>query len=297
MGAFSMSAVPVTVNLHITPACNYHCGFCYAVFAGLRAARGPEEWIEVIRLLAAAPPLFGRYKIDKLTFAGGEPTLVPYLPELLRATRDSGLVSSLVTNGTRLSQAFLERTAPDLDWVALSIESANEATNERLGRGAGAHVATVRSAVRRLRAYPHIRLKLNTVVTSLNWQEDLHDLVREIGPARWKVLQATRIEDQNGSTIDQYEVTEEQFVAFRDRHADLDPVCESESSIKGSYLMIDPERRFFGNSKGRHVYSQPVLDVGVEEAARQIDWSPAAFLARGGSYDWRRPGAVDGRAA
>ena len=92
--------VPVTVNLHITPTCNYNCEFCYAVFRELHAARSPEEWIEVIRLLAEAPPLLGRYKIDKLTFAGGEPTLVPYLTELLRATRDAGLVPSLVTNGT-----------------------------------------------------------------------------------------------------------------------------------------------------------------------------------------------------
>ncbi len=291
------SFVPVTVNLHITPACNYKCGFCYAVFAGLRASRSPEPWLAVIRLLGATPPLLGRYKIDKITFAGGEPTLVPYLPELLRATRASGLVSSLVTNGTRLSRAFLEQTAADLDWVALSIESADDSTNARLGRGFGAHGATVRAAVACLRRHPHIRLKLNTVVNSLNWREDLHDLVREIGPDRWKVLQATRIEDQNGSTIDRYAVTEEQFAAFCDRHADLAPVCESEASIKGSYLMIDPERRFFGNSTGRHVYSGPVLDIGVEEAARQIDWSPAAFVARGGSYDWRGPGAADGRAA
>ncbi len=282
--------VPVTANLHITSACNYRCVFCYAVFPGLRAARGPEEWIDVIRLLAAAPPLLGRYKIDKLTFAGGEPTLVPYLPELLRTTRDAGFVSSLVTNGTGISVALLEACADYLDWVALSIDSPNEDTNALLGRGNGDHVAQTLAAAALLRRYPRIRIKLNTVVTSLNWQEDFHHLVRHVGPERWKVLQATRIEDQNGETIAPYQVKAEQFAAFCRRHADLNPISEREDDIKGSYLMIDPERRFFGNSSGRHVYSEPILRVGVEEAVRQVGWSPDAFVARGGSYEWRKAG-------
>lgn len=284
--------VPVTVNLHLTPACNYACGFCYAIFAGLRAARDPKEWIEVIQLLAQAPPLFGRYKIDKLTFAGGEPTLVPYLPQLLRAAKEAGLVTCLVTNGTRLTDGFLARCAPYLDWVALSIESGNEATNAKLGRGTGNHVATIRAAVTRLRRYPHIRLKINTVVTSLNWDDDLHDLLQELRPDRWKLLQATRIEDQNVETIALYEVAAEQFAAFCGRHADLNPVCETEDAIKGSYLMIDPERRFFGNSKGVYSPSAPILDVGVVEAVRQTGWSPTSFIARGGSYEWRNGSEV-----
>lgn len=289
MDTFDKTIVPVTVNLHITPKCNYDCGFCYAVFAGLHAARGPEEWINVIRLLAQAPLLFGRYKIDKLTFAGGEPTLVPYLPQLLQAAKEAGFVACLVTNGTRLTDAFLAQCAPYLDWVALSIESGNEATNARLGRGTGNHVATIRAAATRLRRFPHIRLKINTVVTSFNWDEDLHDLLQELRPDRWKVLQATRIEDQNGKTIALYEVTAEQFGAFFRRHADLSPVGETEDDIKGSYLMIDPELRFFGNSEGVYLPSAPILDVGVEEAVRQTGWSPAALLARGGSYEWRKP--------
>ena len=103
--------IPVTANLHVTSVCNYRCVFCYAVFPGLRVARGPEEWIAVIRLLAEAPPLLGRYKIDKLTFAGGEPTLVPYLPELLRTTAWSSsprcLAWELRTGGRKLAGQFM----------------------------------------------------------------------------------------------------------------------------------------------------------------------------------------------
>jgi len=281
--------VPVTVNLHLTPACNYRCGFCFAVFRGLHAARGPEEWIALIQLLAANPILLGRGRIDKLTFAGGEPTLVRYLPQLLHA-KEAGFVTCLVTNGTGLTDAFLEECAPYLDWVALSIDSPSEATNAALGRGTGAHLETTWAAVERLRRYPHIRLKLNTVVTKLNWQEDFHELVTRIRPRRWKVLQATRIEDQNGATIADYEVTAEQFADFCERHQDLRPVPETEEQIKGSYLMIDPHRRFFGNSQDRYVYSDPVLEIGAEEAVRQVGWTPEAFLARGGSYDWRDSG-------
>lgn len=239
------------------------------------------------RLLLDTAPLLSRYRIDKLTFAGGEPTLVPFLPELLHETRQVGLVSTLVTNGSTLTSEFLAKAAPSPDWVALSIESPSERTNAELGRGFGSHVRTTRAAVDRLRDQGCIRLKLNTVVTSLNWQEDLHELVTWVRPERWKVFQATRIEDQNGTTIGNYAVSGEQFAEFCARHADLDPVCESSDAIRGSYLMIDPRGRFFGNAQGHHVYSDPIAKVGIEEAVRQVGWSPLAFLARGGSYLWR----------
>jgi len=280
-----------TVNLHPTWRCNYQCGFCHSTFPGIGDSLGREEWKTLIRTLGCAPPIHGRFEIDKISIAGGEPTLVPFLPELLREVRRHDLVSSLITNGSGLRGELLQEIAEYLDWVALSIDSQDEGTNVRLGRGSGAHVRTTKRAVERLRAHDHVRIKLNTVVTRLNWREDLHRLVAWVRPDRWKVFQAMRVEDQNGSRMGEFSVSDAQFARFCERHADLDPVCESAEAMRGSYLMIDPRGRFFGNSRGRHVYSDPVSLVGVEEAVRQVGWSPEAFLARGGSYDWRTAGS------
>ncbi len=66
----------------------------------------------------------------------------------------------------------------------------------------------------------------------------------------------------------------------------LGPVAEGNDDMQGSYVMVDPLGRFFGNATGRHVYSAPILEVGVEAALAQVGVSTAKFEARGGRYTW-----------
>ena len=65
--------------------------------------------------------------------------------------------------------------------------------------------------------------------------------------------------------------------------------------MMGSYIMIDPEGRFFDNHAGEHHYSKPILEVGVEEAFSSVYYDPVKFLVRGGSYDYRKNTIPDER--
>jgi len=60
----------------------------------------------------------------------------------------------------------------------------------------------------------------------------------------------------------------------------------STSEIKGSYVMVDPAGRFFENTSGRHIYSQPILEVGVRRAMNKMGYDFAKFVKRGGLYKW-----------
>jgi radical S-adenosyl methionine domain-containing protein 2 len=53
-----------------------------------------------------------------------------------------------------------------------------------------------------------------------------------------------------------------------------------------SYVMIDPAGRFFDSAQGTYIYSLPILEVGVEEALKQVSINPERFRERGGNYDW-----------
>ena len=64
------------------------------------------------------------------------------------------------------------------------------------------------------------------------------------------------------------------------------PVAEDNEAMRGSYVMVDPLGRFYGNALGRHIYSEPILAVGVERALAQVGWEPEKFFARGGRYQW-----------
>lgn len=285
------SHIPPAVNFHLWKPCNLRCKFCYAVFDddhSLRAVRGgvaetdARRIVEMLRCAGA----------EKLTFVGGEPTLCPHLPSLLRRTRDLGFINTLVTNGARLKR-LLDAVPDCIDWVGLSVDSANEATQAALGRGKGDHIAKSIEHFRRLHER-RIRVKLNTVVASLNWREDMTDFVLRTRPERWKVFQVLPIEGQNTGAVEPLLISSDQFQAFVDRHRGLAAhgitvAAESNEDMTGSYAMIDPLGRFFSNVGGRHVYSPPILDVGVVAAFRAITFDPARFDARGGRYDWGNP--------
>ncbi len=275
---------PVAVNFHLYKPCNYRCRFCFATYRDIEGHLPLADALALLRALREAGA-------DKLNFAGGEPTLHPHIGELVAEARRLGFITSLITNGARLDR-LLDDHAADLDWVGISIDSGDEAIQAELGRGRGGHVERSRRHAARVHSLG-IGLKLNTVVTALNWQEDMHELVRELRPARWKVFQVLAIDGQNDGAVEPLLITRTHFRAFVERHRDLDaeglgPVAEDNDAMTDSYAMIDPLGRFYGNHGGRYVYSRPVLEIGVAAALAEVDFQVRRLIARGGLYPWRR---------
>jgi radical S-adenosyl methionine domain-containing protein 2 len=275
---------PVSVNFHLFKPCNLRCRFCFATFRDVRG-RLP---VGQARLLLEQLALEGT---EKVTFVGGEPTLHPEVGQLVRHAHEIGLTTCLVTNGARLD-ALLDRQPDTIDWVGLSVDSPDEAIQSALGRGDGTHVAGSLRLADRCRELG-IRLKLNSVVTALNHLEDASACVRRFAPERWKVFQVLALEGQNDGSVEDLLISDSQFAGYVARHGHLAaeglaPIVEDNDAMTSSYVMVDPLGRFIGNSTGRHVYSEPILRVGVSAALRQVDWSAAKFDERGGNYDWRR---------
>lgn len=272
---------PISVNYHLYKPCNYHCQFCFATFTDIEGSLDLAAQRRLLVCLREAG-------CEKINFAGGEPTLYRGLGELLHAARDLGFVTAIITNGARLGP-LLDDHADDLDWVGLSIDSADEGVQASLGRGRGNHVAASRRLALAVRD-AGIKLKLNTVVTARTWQEDMRPLIRELRPHRWKVFQVLPVGGQNDRKVESLLVTADQFAGFVARHADLPapftPIVEDNAAMTGSYAMIDPLGRFFSNITGHHTYSRPILDVGVATALQESRFMPHRLVRRGGVYAW-----------
>ena len=105
------------INFHLLQACNMRCGHCFA--ASLHTRHLPlDEAGEIVRLLS-------QEGFKKINFAGGEPMLYPELDSLIREAKESGMTTSIITNGTKITDIWLDAMSGYLDWVALSIDSAN----------------------------------------------------------------------------------------------------------------------------------------------------------------------------
>jgi len=273
------------VNWHLTTICNYKCRFCFMTGASVPPGSAQEHDAglpspaahRLLRLLKAAGA-------RKITYSGGELTLCRKLPDLVQVAKSLGLTVMLVSNSTGITRSFLREAGRYLDAVKLSVESNSSSVEARMGRGSGRHVEHVLRAADCCRR-AGVRLMVNTVVTSENWMEDLHQLIRTIGPTRWKVFQVLKVAGENEGEWSDLSVTDAQFAEFVSRHRDLGPVAEDNHLMTGSYAMLDPWGRFFQHDGARYVYSRSVLEVGVMEALGQVGWSQQRFLRRGGRYE------------
>ena len=79
-------------------------------------------------------------------------------------------------------------------------------------------------------------------------------------------------------------MTDIQFQAFVARHAAYRSIAvvEDNQDMQESYIMVDPQGRFFQNSPvfAGYQYSQPILEVGAEKAFEQVNFNPERFLSR-----------------
>lgn len=287
-----MSIAIPTVNYHLWRPCNMRCGFCFATFQDIPVQTLPkghldrEDCLTVVELLARAG-------FEKINFAGGEPILCPWLPELIRCAGDLGLTTSVVTNGSPVTPAWLKSVEGCLDWAALSVDSVDPGTLLRTGRTTSSGPLSDRDyliIVDSLRS-AGVRLKVNTVVTRFNLHEDLTDFIIEATPERWKLLQVLPVEGQNDSAVGDYLVSEGEFARFvrgsrRVEAYGVTVVPENNDRMRGSYAMVDPAGRFFDNVAGGHTYGRSIIEVGVDEALTDVSIDSGKFLLRNGLYDW-----------
>jgi radical S-adenosyl methionine domain-containing protein 2 len=283
---------PVSVNYHFTRKCNKTCAFCFHTEKTSFVA-SEADMQRGLRLLRDAG-------MRKINFAGGEPFLYPKkLAMLCRFCKEElGLESvSIITNGTLVTEGWMRAHARWVDVLGVSCDSFDEETNMRIGRGSGENVAQLF----RIRAWCQllgVKFKLNTVVCTHNWREDMASTVERLDPFRWKVFQVLLVEGENddGSALDKRKrdarellISDEQFRAFCDRHEHLACfVPEPNSLMASSYLILDEYLCFLDKGSGREKQSRCILDVGVQAALDEVRWDQDAFRARGGMYEWSK---------
>lgn len=289
----------MTINWHVTEACNYRCQYCYAHWKDRPDPRElfhdfgrSRDLLERLLLFFhpenTANPLRQRlnWKAVRLNIAGGEPSILNgRLINLAKVARDIGFQLSIISNGSRLSRDVIERLAPHLTCLGISLDSANSITNRDIGRidrqgrlpdiaGLIANLQIARSIT------PEITIKLNTVVNRLNAYEDLSRLVDQIKPDRWKILRMLPVTNQSLA------ISDDQFSAFVFRHRSYESIqcVEDHSDMSESYLMVDPFGRFFQNQHlligDGYVYSQPILLVGPEVAFAELRFNSDSFSSR-----------------
>jgi len=281
-----------SVNYHLWEPCNMRCKFCFATFKDVKQHILPRGHLPQLDAIKVVEEL-ARFGFEKITFAGGEPTLCPWLPQLIESAKRGGMTTMIVTNGSKIDQSFLSSVQPNLDWIALSIDSLDENTNLMAGRALVGkqplNAAYYLELTKQIKDFG-FGLKINTVVNRTNFQQNLSDFILSANPKRWKILQVLPIQEQNDFEIDKFIINSKEFNHFVETHLPLSDsvvlVPETNQNMKGSYVMVDPAGRFFDNALGKHNYSNPILEIGLVSALEEVNLSFERFIDRGGIYNW-----------
>jgi radical S-adenosyl methionine domain-containing protein 2 len=283
----------LVINYHVTEKCNYTCQFCYAQWNKPNELHANANKAET--LLAFLASYFIKnsknriqqkmpYQNVRLNFAGGEPMLLQQrFASLLTTAKTLGFELSLITNGHFLTDKFITQYGSLFSMIGISYDSQLTLSQKEIGRvdrkGESISSDNLLHKVTLLRQVnPNIQIKINTVVNSVNQYEDFTQLISTITPTKWKVLQVLPVENNA------LQITNKAFNNFLNRHKKIAHFisAENNSSMTHSYLMINPEGKFYQNKMNNngYNYSGSIIETGVDEALQQVEIDWTAFLNR-----------------
>lgn len=241
--------LPPFVDLRPLGRCNLSCPFCFGPRHEV-TSMSRETALRVADVIRAAG-------VRGVVISGGEPTLLPYLAELVAYLRsdlptgEPGPQVVLSTNGLA-PMATMQRILPNLSWIALPMESGVLNEHKALRTGVAGHRDRVLGLLAEVRKnHARVGVKLGTVVTQWNVSgaPRVLDLIEDYAlPDVWKVYQMSETnygaDNRARLAIDNHtfeDVAEQCASAASKRGVRLRVYRNSTRS--GSYLFIDPDCR------------------------------------------------------
>lgn len=159
--------------------CNFRCGYCHNA-ALLAAHREGMTWERVEQACIH----FRKHWADGVVITGGEPTLSPALPELIRRLKRHGFAIKLDTNGSRPD--VLATVLAEVDYVALDIKC-SQATYPRLT--GFTEVELIAQSLALIRTHARAYELRTTLLEEFHSDADLHEVGQWIDGASRLVLQ------------------------------------------------------------------------------------------------------------
>ncbi len=159
---------PLSLLCELTYRCNLQCPYCYnpLAFDKYRDELTTQQWCTVLSDAAGLG-------VVQTHFSGGEPTLRRDLATLVGAASRAGLYTNLITQGTFLDDATLDRLLESgLDHVQISIQAPERELADRIA-GTAVHEKKL-DALKRVRERD-VALTLNCVIHRLN-----HDKIADV---------------------------------------------------------------------------------------------------------------------
>lgn len=172
-----LQSAPRRLVLELTNRCNLNCVMCGRNAADFQPTQFQMEWLKYFEPV--------RNLVEEVTLMGwGEPTVHPDFVEFLRWAYESGMRKYFCTNGMRLEQLTPALFEYHTDIFAVSLDGAEEKTNQSIRRGSDFHkILKALEQINRKKAQEHLEYPYNNFVFTAMKQNirELPALVRLAG--------------------------------------------------------------------------------------------------------------------
>lgn len=265
----------LTVNWHFTQACNMRCKYCFV-----------SKCHEFCK--ADYDIILGKIKdkFERVNFVGGEPTVSPYILELVKAAKSYGLKVTMVTNGYKMAKnpEFADELLKNLDGIGISIDSLSPETNTHIGRCHCNQTLTTTEYYELCKKIKSrgIPLKINTVVSRANINEDFNKFYETVRPERIKMFQVLVPNLPTKQDFSDFLITKEEYDSFVEKHRKngFKIVAEDNAHMIGAYIMINSEGCFENNDAGIRSKSLVHPDVTIDSAFEEVHIDMTRYMYR-----------------
>lgn len=269
------------VNLHVTEKCNYQCRYCFAHF-GNKKDLSLSAWQKIVDNISSSG------LVDAINFAGGEPLLYSDFVPFFLLCHNRGFALSIISNGSLLQNKnlFPPSLFAMLDTLGISIDSFSADTLRSLGcctrSGKILNQQDFQEILRlALSVNPNLKIKINTVVSSVNVNEVFPDFVHELALARWKFLKIKPFSGY-GKNNESLLVSEEQFDSFCRRNMPKTGIGVAERDMKNSYIIIDNQGNLLDSSSLSYFVVGNLLEESFEDILNRFSFDKEEYGQRYG---------------
>ena len=185
---------PILAVFEVNLQCNSKCGYCDLPLNVGRYEMSREEIKRIFTDLY-------RDGLRYIFVQGGEPTLRKDLIEILEDLHNIGFALTLITNGTRLTDKFLQRLSALPVNVSVSLDTLDRESYKAI-RGAD-QLQLVLSGLERLKEYPHPKY-ITCIVSEKNREETLevvkfsrdNGFIPVVGAYHWDIDRYGKVDPQ-----------------------------------------------------------------------------------------------------
>lgn len=256
------------INFHFLNQCNYRCKYCLVdkKYNNYPNMEQMKHWIDVMS------DYFEKNKVinPRINLVGGEPMLYPEITSLIKYIHSKAIRVSIITNGSLLTESILDEIGNYLYMVGVSVDTLSEEIACSIGRvdnkGKVLKTDNLVNICNQIKS-KGIILKINTVISKLNYEEDFSLFLEKVKADRVKFLELYIIDDINKESSS-YKLTQSQYDKFCKKHGNCNNVIrETNEKFDGGYIMLDYKGNLIVNIDHNHFNCGNIEKIKFDQIA------------------------------